>query len=376
MNFVLFDLEGFLEKKKEINTLGKPDLKKAYANGLKDQVHLQKYKGYTHYEKLLRNYFQLKVNSNRLEFEDGILKQTNEQSKFEVIKRASDKEIEIYEEYLSYVQEYKRGLSRDEPTTLASYGKISKAREVKTELIFCFDASFGMYHLSFFQTISKFIDLLNAVELEQTDVAIISYGYGTTMVSKFSASKAKLLFKTALMLPASGISLIYDNYKLSLVSDNDLDFALNKARALFFSSLNAAKKINRQVVVLSDGNLSGVVGPDSKVYDIDKKLRKDEALKRVISQKNALLESGVKISSISLKDGSNVIEELSKILFWEESVVKLNLGNNALEKEEKIKNKSLVDLEAHKEKLLGVMKLNLYYTQQEKLRKDTNVFMV
>jgi len=375
MNFQLFDLESFLSKKKELNSLGKPTLEKAYVNGLKDQTLLHSYRSYTHYERILRNNFQLQVNNNRLNHEPILLKETNRVKKEIKIKNAADDEFKIYKEYISYVEEYKRGLSREDATDSFTYEDLKKKREVKTELVFCFDASFGMYHISLFQAINKFIDLLSSIELEQTDVAIISYGYGTNMVSQFSSNKAKLLLKTAMMLPASGVNIIYDNFKLSAISDNDLDSALRKTQSLFFNSVNASKSINRHVVILSDGNLSGVVGSDSTSYDIDKEYRNKENLDLVLLEKKRLSDKAIKVSSISLRDGTNIIGELSKIIFWEESVIKINIGKNTQIEGEEKENMSQIDMNSYEKKLQGIMKLNLYYIQQEQLKKGQNVYM-
>ena len=375
MNFHLFDLESFLSKKKEIDSLGKPTLQKAYINGLKDQASFHRYASFTHYERLLRNSFQLQINNNRLKHQAQITQETNKNAKTQKIKNAAQDEKKIYGEYLKYVHEYKRGLSRSDETSSLEYTKQHKRREVKTELLFCFDASFGMYHISLFQAINKFIDLLNSVALKHTDVAIVAYGAGVNTVSEFSSSKAKLLLKTAMMLPASGVNIIYDNFKLSAVSENDLELALQKAQKLFFTSSNASKKLNRHVVIVSNGNLSGVVGADSTAYDIKKEQRQSDNLELVLEEKEKLKERAISVSSISLRDGTNVIEELSKIIFWEESVVKINVNHVEPQEDDAQANKSLVDMNSYEQKMQGVMRLNLYYTQQEKLQKGQNVFM-
>ena len=362
MNFNLIDIQGFLKKKKTINSLGKPTLAKAYQNGLEDQVIFTQYQSYTHYERMLRNTFQLQVNKNY----------EKHQKNLKLDKAVQEEQI-IYKNYLEYVNEYKRGLSRKKDTHSVEFTK-KKERRVKTEVIFCFDASFGMYHISLFQAVNKFIDLLSSIDLEKIDVAIVAYGSGVTTVSQFSDSKAKLLFSTSMILPVGGVTVVLEGLKFATVSDNDLFLALHKANKLFIDSKNAVNDIKRHVVVLSDGNLSGVVGSELESYGIDKLTRKDKNIEKVLEVKKTLVKNNIILSSISLQgDNSNIITELSEIIFWEDNVKKINANVGFSSGQKASKSHKLIDMQEYENRLRDTMKLNLKYIQREQYKGDMHV---
>ena len=361
MNFNLIDVQGFLKKKREVKLLGKPTLEKAYLNGLEDQLIFTKYPSYTHYERLLRNTFQLQVNKNYEKHQKNL-----------DIKKAIADEKTIYKNYVAHVEEYKRGLSRKNDRFSVEYTN-KKERKVKTEIVFCFDASFGMYHIPLFQAVNKFIDLLGSIDLKEVDVAIVAYGSGVNTVSEFSDSKAKLLFSTAMILPVGGVTIIVEKLKFAAVSDNDLFLGLTKANNLFYDSKNAVNDIKRHIVVLSDGNLSGVIGGDLESYEFDRNALENQNLEKVLEVKKTIVKNRITLSSISLQgDNSNIIKELSEIIFWEENVKKIN-ANVGLSKVSSEKPQKLIDMQEHENRLRDTMKLNLKYIQQEQYKGDVNV---
>jgi len=373
MNFNLIDIQGLLNKKKEVSSLGKPTLEKAFYNGQADQNVLGMYPSYTHYERILRNSFQIKVNNNYKKQQQKFNLSQRKSEKVKALDEAAKSERDIYKEYIEHVKEYKKGLSR-QSDEYNSNPTQKKKRKVKTEIIFCFDASFGMYHLSLFQAVNKFIDLLNAVDLEQIDVAIIAYGSGVTTVSKFTHSKSKLLFSTSMILPVGGVTVLFENFKLATVSDNDLYLALFKADKMFHDSKNAVNDIKRHVVVLSDGNLSGIVGSDLEMYDIDKNELSSENLEKILEVKKSLVAKNITLSSIALKgDNSNIIRELSEIIFWEDNVKKINANVGLDIEKTETKSQKLIDLQEYENRLRDTMKLNLKYIQQEQYKGDMNV---
>jgi len=279
--------------------------------------------------------------------------------------------MKIHTDYLAHIKEYKRGLSKSKNEDYSFKG--DQERKVKTEIVFCFDASFGMYHLSMFKAVNKFIELLNSIDLTQTDVSIISYGAGLNTVSDFTSSKIKLLLSTSLILPVGGVTVVFENYKFASVSQNDLHLALKKANNLFYRSVHAVQDINRHVVVLSDGNLSGIVGSELEGYELNKENRKNFNLTLVVEERDTLLSNGIKVSSISLAgDNKNIIKELSETIFWENSVSNVNTSIKE-DVETKTQKQALITPKRYAQNLDDMMKLNLKYTQQESYIKGTDV---
>jgi Mg-chelatase subunit ChlD len=371
MNFKLIDIQGYLNKKREIKLLAKPTLEKAFHNGEKDKNIFMDSANFTYYERILRNTFQLQVNNNYEKYQKSFTHNQNKQDKIKILQKATQSEKEIYENYLEHVKQYKRGLSRKSDT----YNGVKankKTRKVKTEIVFCFDASFGMYHISLFQAVGKFIDLLNFIDSTEVDVAIVAYGSGVHTVSTLSSSKVKLLLSTSMILPVGGVTVLFDNYKLATVSDNDLFLALHKANNLFYNSKNAVREINRHIVVLSDGNISGIVGADLESYEIDKSTIENENLQKILEVKKTLDSNKIILSSIALKgDNSNIIKEFSEKIFWEDNVKRINanvgmsIGQTQSEK--------LIDIKEYETRLRDIMKLNLKYIQQKQYKGKVDV---
>jgi hypothetical protein len=146
---------------------------------------------------------------------------------------------------------------------------------------------------------------------------------------------------------------------------------------MFVKSKNAVKNIERHIVILSDGNLSGIMGSELESYNIDKKSSEEENLKKIFAIKKTLLKNKISISSISLKgDNSNIIKELSEIIFWEGNIRKINEERLHESREnilDSVLKGAIVDSQKNEAKLRDTMKLNLKYIQQEQYEGKYNV---
>lgn len=373
MNFQLPDIQYFKKRKQEIKLFDTPNMTNAELNGQEDRTLYDFYEQYTHYEYILRDTFQIKINNLREKYDNFFSSSQKEDNYQKIIDLASQEEIKIKNTYQDHINAYRQGLlngtNNEENNNLPFF---KKTKPTHTELIFCFDASFGMYHPSLFIAVNKFLNILNSIKLDGVKIAIITYGGYTNTISEFTSNLTKLLLNASLILPASGLNIIFDNFKFTSVSDNNLSKALEKSHMMFMNSSNANKAINRHLVILSDGNLSGVVGSDNEYYGICKKSRYSDELENSVLAKEKLEKKNIQISSISLhNDNANIIKEISKIIFWEGNVKKINLDESS-DKDINHQN-SIIDLGKWEVLHRTMPKLNLYFTSQNIYTKEKHV---